>query len=507
MSTDYSRGLRLAAAAVGADAVTLRETLSATNVHLTADPDIPGVLAALSVMVADLRRLPYQLTLDPTGGTAPIPDTVLTDLQTLVSGIDPDRPLRITAAPALCLHVHLGVQPPSGAAFSGAPDGHGVRLRHRGHAFPSLNAPGSGLGTVLTAATVTAEVFKRTTGLRPGTYGTAPTLDFCPVTLATEPGMMTDTLSEIRSTALVGAGAIGTGITLILGLMGTTGELTVVEPESFEPPNVTTYSIGTRHDADERVHKTQLVRRYLPRMDVTPIPHSAQDFIDAVDNGTAPWPRTVLGAVHSVEARHEIQRIHADLTLDGSTGGSAGTTLALHEAVPQGPCIRCYYPQPTVPVGPSAEQLLHEATGLPLQRIARGDELITDADLDGLSARHRAALLPHVGKPVCGVSNLMGLTTTDADDFQPSASFVAQQAACLVVGAMIARRTGHAAGPMRHVEYDARVGPWYDMTTPRRPRPTCTCQTDADLIARVRAHRRREPESPPSTPHGQVPAA
>ncbi|MEU0815112.1 hypothetical protein [Streptomyces mirabilis] len=79
------------------------------------------------------------------------------------------------------------------------------------------------------------------------------------------------------------------------------------------------------------------------------------------------------------------------------------------------------------------------------QRIARGDELITDADLDGLSDPHRAARLPYVGMPVCGVSGLMGLTTTEADDFQPSASFVAQQAACLFVGAMIARRTGHAA--------------------------------------------------------------
>lgn len=83
----------------------------------------------------------------------------------------------------------------------------------------------------------------------------------------------------------------------------------------------------------------------------------------------------------------------------------------------------------------------------------------------------------------------MGLTVNDVDDFQPSALFVAQQAVCLVVGAMIARRTSHTAGPMRHVEYDPRFGPWYDMTPPRRSRPTC--QTDADLISLVRAHRCR----------------
>ncbi|WP_406129036.1 hypothetical protein OHQ89_46310 [Streptomyces canus] len=65
------------------------------------------------------------------------------------------------------------------------------------------------------------------------------------------------------------------------------------------------------------------------------------------------------------------------------------------------------------------DQRLHEATGLPLQRIARGDELIKDTDLAGLSAHHRATLLPYVGMPVCGVSSLMGLTVNDVDDFRP----------------------------------------------------------------------------------------
>ncbi|MGW2695354.1 hypothetical protein ACWC3Y_26630 [Streptomyces sp. NPDC001296] len=491
MSTDYSRGLRLATAAAGTDTATLREAMSATRVHLTADPQVPGVLTSIPVLVADLRRLPYQLSLDPRGGTAPLPDHVVDDLQALVTAIDPDHPLRISTAPPGCLHIHLGTQPPPGAALSGIPDGHGVRLRHAGSPFPRQTAPGSGLGAVLTAASLTAEVFKRTTGLRTGTYGNAPTLDFCPVTLGADPGTMTNTVPELKSTALIGAGAIGTGIILILNLLGTSGELTIVEPEFFESPNVTTYSIGTLRDAAARTHKTDLAVRYLPRLDVNPFPHTAQDFINAIDNGTASWPGTVLGAVHSIEARHEIQRIHADLTLDGSTGGQAGTTLALHEALPQGPCLRCYYPLAPIPTGPSAPQRLHALTGLPLQRIARGHDPLTPADLEGLSVKRQAALSPYLGVPVCGLSDIMGLTANDADDFQPSAAFVAQQAACLVVGAMIARSTGHATGPMRHVEYDARFGPWYDMTTPRRPRSGCACQSESDLIARVRAHRNR----------------
>ncbi|MFJ6897439.1 ThiF family adenylyltransferase [Streptomyces hokutonensis] len=491
MGTDYSRGLRLAGAAAEADVLTLRETLSSTRVHLTANPEIPGVLKALPVLVADLRRLPYQLSLDPLGGTTPVPDEVLAGLQSLVDGIDPDLPLRLSPAPAGCLHIHLGTQPPSGAALSGVSDGHGVRIRHAGHPFPRLTAPGSGLGAVLTAASLTAEVFKLTVGLRTGTYATTPVVDFCPVTLGTEPGAMISSVPEITNTALVGAGAIGTGIILILELLGMTGQLTVVEPEPFEPPNVTTYSIGTLDDAAALIHKTGLARRHLPHMDVNAFPYTAQDFINAIDNGTERWPSTVLGAVHSIEARHEIQRIHADLTLDGSTGGGAGTTLALHEALPHGPCMRCYYPLPPTPTALSAEQRLHALTGLPLHRIARGDAPLAPADLEGLSIEQQSALSPYLGAPVCGLSNVMGLTDNAADDFQPSAAFVAQQAACLVVGAMIARSTGLVAGPMRHVEYDARFGPWYDMTTLRRPRSGCACQSEADVIAAVRTQRRR----------------
>jgi hypothetical protein len=126
-----------------------------------------------------------------------------------------------------------------------------------------------------------------------------------------------------------------------------------------------------------------------------------------------------------------------------------------------------------------------------MRRIARGDDPLAPSDLDGLSADQQSALSPYLGVPVCGLSNVMKLTANAADDFQPSAAFVAQQAACLIVGAMIARSAGLDTGPMRHVEYDARFGPWYDMTTPRRPRPECACQTEGDLIAVVRAHRRR----------------
>jgi hypothetical protein len=488
--TDYSRGLRLAGTAAQTDQVALRDRLEATHVHITADSDVPGIPQALVVLVADLRRIPLRLSIDQRGTSIRLPDPLMTVLEETADGIDPERSLFMGAAQESALHIHLGAHPPTTATISAVPDGHGVHLRRRGCSYPHLTASGTGLGAVLTAATLTAEVFKAVTGLRPGTYQELPILDFCPVTLGNNPGAFAPALPQIEDTALIGAGAIGTGIALILKLLAATGTLTITDPECFEPPNVTTYSLGTRRDAEARRNKVDLIAEYLPAIDIFKMYGTAQDLIDEIDQGTAPWPRRVLGALDSIQARHEIQRLHADLTLDGSTGGQAGTTLALHEAVAHGPCLRCYYPSPAQSV--SAEQLLHQTTGLPLERIARGDEPLIAADLAALIPAQQAALKPYLGKPVCGLGRLSALTG-QKDDFRPSAAFVAQQAACLVVGALIARTTGHISGPMRRAEYDTRFGPRLDMIDIRRPRATCMCQVDAPLISEIRSYRTRAP--------------
>lgn len=134
--------------------------------------------------------------------------------------------------------------------------------------------------------------------------------------------------------------------------------------------------------------------------------------------------------------------------------------------------------------------------------IARGQVPLTERDLEDLPEAGRRVLAEHVGKPVCGLASLLGLLP-DMDGYRPSAAFVAQQAAALVVGALIARQTKVVTGLVRDVEYDALFGPHPDMTVGRRPRAACQCQTDGDLIEEVRALRGRS--SPQQVgPHGTV---
>ena len=143
---------------------------------------------------------------------------------------------------------------------------------------------------MFTAATLTAEIFKTITGLPPDSYQHLPILDFCPITLGTDSGTTVPALPRIEDTALIGAGAIGTAIALILGLLRTADTLTVVDPEHFDAPNLTTYSLGTRQDADARPRKVDLIEHNLPRLDLVKIHGTAQDLIDQIDQGTAPGP-------------------------------------------------------------------------------------------------------------------------------------------------------------------------------------------------------------------------
>ncbi|WP_158820828.1 MULTISPECIES: ThiF family adenylyltransferase [unclassified Streptomyces] len=490
MNTDYSRGVRLGGLAAGVKESTLRERMEATLVHLTANGRLPAASETLEVLVADLRRWPVRLSLDPGRGPGRLDAPLIRRLVERATEIDPDRPLRVGEAQGQApLHLHVGTAPPPGSTVAGAPDGHGVRLRRTGHPFPRLNAPGTGLGAVLTAAMLAGEAFKVVAGLPEGKFQVIPVVDFCPVLPGEQPGIAVTPLPALKQVLLGGGGAIGTGIALVLDLLETTGELTVVDKEVFEKPNVTSYSIGTSADAAAGLPKVRLIDAHLRRIEVTPFHGTIQASIEAVDAGTLPWPRIVLGGLDSVEARHDLQRLHADLILDGSTGGPVGTTVALHEALPTGPCLRCFFkPNHT---GKSAEQRLNELTGLPLSRIARGQEPLTERDLEGLVDQQRELVEQFLGRPVCGLINSSELKGKTDHGFRPSAAFVAQQAACLVVGAWIARSTGLSSGPSRRIEYDTRFGPRPDqMIDHRLPTPGCVCQKDSALINRIREARR-----------------
>jgi hypothetical protein len=484
VTTDYSRGLRLAANSSDTTADALRGQVEARTAVVTVDADAPQASTTAEVLLSNLRRLPVQLYLATVPGLSPLARGDLERINQRIDDIDPDRQLRHGMPQGEALHLHIGADSSLGDIAAVA-DGHGVRLRRRGHPFPRPADVATGLGAVVTAAMLTGEAFKAIVPVAPRRHRIVHSLDFCPVSLDA-PGLPAP-VPQLDRVALIGGGAIGTAIVLILRALAAQGQITVADPETFDEPNVTTYSIGGRADAAVALAKVDLIGRELEGVEVRRLQGAAHDLILAVDDNVVPAPRLVFGGVDSVDARHEIARLHADLTLDGSTGGDTGTRVGLAEATAAGPCLRCYFP--TQPVGGDTfEQQLAARTGLPLARIAAGDTL-TSNDLADLDPQRRALLAGHVGKAICGLGRALGLTGTESE-FAPSAAFVSQQAAALVVGAWI--RRDHAPSlALRDVEYDAMFGPRPGMVQLRGASPSCRCQIDADLIGRIR-HRRQQ---------------
>ena len=236
---------------------------------------------------------------------------------------------------------------------------------------------------------------------------------------------------------LVGNGAVGTADARVLGRLDATDPSAItVDPQVYEPENNGTYSLGSWQDVLDETPKVVVVERALDGWRVRRVrgrPTTRSPTIEAEALG---WPRVVLTGLDSIEARHSVQGLWPVELIDAATGD---TSVGLHHVTGDGPCLRCFFPN-RAPERSAAEALAAEF-GLPIDLVMRGDHVLGEEDLVGLSSEQRERLGPQVGKPVCGLADAARLTGAD-DDYRPSVPFVSQQAACLGIGRLIASAAG-----------------------------------------------------------------
>jgi hypothetical protein len=483
--TEHSRGIRLAAAASGEDESRLEARLSAATVAVSVDTSVLGAFEVLALLLETLRRGPGHLRLDPTGLT---PGQV-GDLLRVVHSVSVGVGLELGAAPADATRVRIARQAPVGVICILA-DGHGVRLVTDGRRLDQHRPP-SGLGVVCTAAFGAAEVFKYTAGIATGRCVLHRELAFCPVTLGRDLAvapMLPDAATV--SLGLAGSGAVGTAHARILGGLELGGSRAlVIDPEVYAPENVGTYSLGTLADSAARRPKVELAAHALPGWRVSTVHGRAADAVTAIDSNQIFCPSVVLSGLDSIAARHEAQGIWPDRMIDAATGDTA---VGLHEATPEGPCLRCLLPPRVSDRSPV--QALADELGLPIELVARGDVALRAEHLGGVSAEQRERLASQIGKPICGLASALGLIGDAADDYRPSVPFVSQQAACLGVGRLLANMMGICGLP-NVLQYDTMIGPQSMTRMDRRAQPGCYCQTRSSTIKLVRSTRKRASNS------------
>lgn len=485
MQLEHSRQLKLAKTVTAKNPERLQEHLEASVVVVSADPDLPLADLTARVLVTTLRRGPGTLILDATRLDA----NIVEDIEAAAVAIDADRGLQVRRNGASirddAVGIHVGAAPPR-AAIRILPDGHGAHVANMVSATLRPRRRATPLGAIYTAALGAAEIFKRTAEVVPPRRVLHRHLIFCPVALSWDLSLappVPDGL--ILDLMLVGVGAIGTGIVLILDALGLQGHLTAVDLQRFGRENRGTYSLGDAADVDAAPWKVDIAARSLPRFTVKTVREPVGNILPRFDSGELRWPSTVLTALDSPDSRRDAQRIWPDRLIDAATGD---TMLGLHDHhFGVDPCMWCVFPVDRSQ--PSGIEALAAQLGISPDALAQGDVALSEEHLADATAEQRQLLRPHLGTPMCGLARATGLSHLAADDFMPSVPFVSLQAACLSVGRLLAMHMGMDTGP-NLVQYDALFGPQTATLEQMRIRGGCNCQQRVSSIEATRARRR-----------------
>jgi hypothetical protein len=484
MALEHSRSLLLAAGASRRDREDLEQQLDESVVVVNLDPRMPMATLVARVLLTTLRRGLGTLVLDATQLQSDQVDA----LEEAVAEVDPGRPLQIERrAVASSVSVHVGPSAPRGVIRL-VPEGYGAHVASAPSAVIAPRRIGNPLGAVYTAALGAAEVFKYTADVLAERRVLHRHLRFCPVTLSSDLGGAPDLPAEMTiDLALLGVGAIGTGIALALSELSLTGVLLAVDRERFGAENRGTYSIGTAGDVIDQPWKVDLARRTLRQFEVQRFTGEVAELPGLIDAGKVPWFPTVMSGLDSPQSRRDAQRLWPDQLIDGATGD---TMVGLYDSVYDvDPCLICRFPERID--GPSGTERIAKQLGLPAELLRDGERLLQDADLVGLAEEKRRQLRAHVGKPICGLARAIGLTPLEAGGFMPSVPFVSLQAACLCVGRLLARHLG-VTPPSNLVQYDGLFGPQAATLLVMRRKGDCYCSTRAETIRSVRERRREQ---------------
>jgi hypothetical protein len=484
VSLEHSRSIRFAEGVSRRKREDLEQHLDSTAVVLTVDRGIPQALLTGRVLLTTLRRSAGTLILVDDGTLSGF----AAEMEELTAAIDPQRPLRIVRpsepVPDKAIRVHVGPTAPH-RCIRIVPEGHGAHVAGAITATIRLRRPASPLGGVYAAALGADEVFKHTAAVIPNRRVLHRHLRFCPVAISSDLYAALDLPAQMfLDLSIIGLGAIGTGIALLLNLLPAEGRIVAVDWQRFGPENTGTYSIGGVSDVGK--WKVDLAAEVLKNFDVLPIHEPVDELIRAIDRREVRWSPTVLTALDSPEARRDAQRLWPDRLIDAATGD---TMLGLHDhrhAID--PCMWCVFPVDRQ--RRSGADAIAEHLGLSSRELADGNSLLTEAHLEGKTDEQTRLLQPHIGKPMCGLARATGLSSLGSDAYMPSIPFVSLQAACLSVGRLIAQHQGiHPRGNL--VQYDGLIGPQAATVETIRRKPDCICASRSSAIERARQGRRR----------------
>lgn len=241
------------------------------------------------------------------------------------------------------------------------------------------------------------------------------------------------------NTLVLGAGAIGNGLVLLLSQLPLQGQMLLMDKQKFSAENYGTCALLDSAEWIGRPKATMLAD-WLRSRSKLEVNGEMSTIEDALSENFFKYPvDLVLNGLDDVGARRAVQKLWPSLLVDGAINSAGAAVVTYSISHRKFACLRCNFPQPDADTG----VLQAKATGLHKDSL-KGDQnrLISDEDIAmaGESAREWLREQQREGGTICstisnGMADRLGLKL--AKDFRPSVPFVATASAALVIAQVL----------------------------------------------------------------------
>jgi len=338
-----------------------------------------------------------------------------------------------------------------------------------------------------------AEIFKRIVGVA---EEVAPLMDVSQFSLFemstdfADLGPILPVSIALPNTLLVGAGAIGNGVALLLSQLPLEGRLHVVDKQEYGDENLGT-CVLMEPDGWVGIAKAGRLAAWLREncgLEVSGEQALVKDALSG-DAVRSVAPRLVINGLDDVAARHDTQLVWPDIMIDGGIS-DVGAAVVQHRLDDRYlACLRCAFELPRTDHVAAQEVI----TGLPASSLADPERLLTERDILAAAPekRHLLEQCLRDGKTICSViADLAKLGVTAEAGFRPSVPFVATTAAALVVAELVKALQFPAEGYAQSFIFgNVFLGPDSTAILNRPASASCLCVTRRAMIQTLRARR------------------
>ena len=345
------------------------------------------------------------------------------------------------------------------------------------------------MGALVAACMGVSEVFKRLIGLKQSRGKRFNGLSWSLFSYSQQPaddGPAIPARLSLEESLLVGAGAIGQGVLYLLDSLPLYGNLRVIDPQLYGPENLGTCLLLERRQVG--MCKVDVAKELLAgKIKVDGYREEVAAFKRRLGE-QLPFPRTVIGALDNIEARHELQRLWPDIVFDGAIGEFA-CQVSRHRWADDEACLCCMFRHSS---GEKAEFVASRASGLALERVTSPEDVVGDVDIERAPAHKREWLAGRKGRTICSVVQEAVATEISGQPrkgFAPSVPFVACFSAAMIAGELVKHLAGWKTNLESRYQLDLLRGPAHGQMVPQLRSADCVCVTRAANINRWRESR------------------